>query len=394
MALFFRSNYKLQSKLRSYAAMESIAKDIESKIRNPTLIYTSLLFDGNTELIKCLVGTDDGCTAAELSPNPRKFFSLAQDLGGGELRLVTGLPGALIYYNTKGIQCTDPVGDPSCLFLAESFFYASCPDAAPSCVNGAETIHTAYRITLQQADAFQKEYGKGVPFLPAEIFYYTLKAADILGSFTDTSCNPGAVMKGYEKTGRPSCECSYPNVPRTIAPLTNRRGPLCRKTANAALVCPADRVFRGLKSDGSANCLTVDEAYDCIPIYPPNNGFEAECPVGYGWMQRTNKQYCFFQCNVRKDDGGSGGNCVSDEAADGRAQRTVGQRTVRGQLLYGSFGRRSGTGNPNMLGIEIPLDEYSINLGMAEYGPNRNGEFQPEGINCQINLSISCCRPK
>lgn len=334
------------------------------------------------------------------------YFTLVYPKSQSIAGAAAGTANRPIYYDTQGLPEDMPNSycknhsHKNCVFQAKSFFYATCPatahcnagaltcdngDTAPSCSNGSKAptcsdgvpakcldsgatelaapvckntstscaygaaqVHIAYEVS--QFKAFDKlgPKFKNLPHSAANATnapaprFFTHQVKDILGSQNTTSCNPGAVIIGFNSNGTPKCKCSLPYIQRSIPPITNQRGEICRLTVASELTCPEDTVFRGLNTDGTAHCLPLDQAYDCKTISYPRpgqplgsqtfssiscaspgdaelaSGAVPDDPSGASyWVQNDYRVDCKFWCTMPQVDRAE---CVSDEAHEDRYQ--------------------------------------------------------------------------
>ncbi|MBI2602637.1 MAG: hypothetical protein HYW48_06240 [Deltaproteobacteria bacterium] len=311
---FFSSTFQSQRRARIRTVFQFIAQDVENKIRTPSSLYLSILDEGNVDLIKCLLGSLDGCTTRLIahdvaSPN---YFALAYPTGTASFDRMSGFPAEPVFFNTQGLKCKEG-GDLECVFQVDTFFFATCPGGeGKTCLEGAEEIHVGYEVSQRPGTlAGMKPFAP----LPKAVNFFTHRVEDILGPFTSSECNPGAIISGYDSRGRAICVCTPPYVSRTESPTENRRGPICRRTMAAELTCPENLVFRGLRSDGTANCVDPSEAYNCIEL-EKTIAETASCPAGY-WVQEDHRQGCAFYCTMPKINSIYRG-CSSNEAAENR----------------------------------------------------------------------------
>ena len=343
---------------RIFTSYQFIAHDIENKLKSPSSMYLSLMLKENTAFMSCLLGAGNGCRSKEVNFDPKNpnYFSLAYQTGATAIDRLTGMPDSPIFYDTQGKRCKRRKNSVRCVFKATTFFYATCdPKDGLTCLTGPVELHVAYSVS--QLPKTLTDLGFSFKPLPRTIRFHTHKLVDILGPFRDSDCNPGAVIVGYDRRGRSRCECRQPYVPIDVEPFRTRRGPICRATLAAELTCPKDLVFRGLKPDGTANCLSPTEAYHCISFQSTNMNADA-CPRGY-WVQEDRRSGCKFYCTIPKQ---ASSWCKSDESNEDRAWDTA--HTAQ---IY-----RTVTGNINQV---HKSQQYRIGLG------------------CDTRTLV-CCQPK
>ncbi len=322
MSQFFGSSNKIQRRAKARASMQFIASDIENKLKSPSSLYLSLLDATNANYIQCVLGSGVGCTSALTHPptdGNYNFFALDYASGLQSVGVMTNVdPVTPIYYDVSGLQCKKPgPTNPNCAFQAQTFFYATCENNASTCAFGPAEIHVAYRV-IQVPHSLPDL--APLPSLPQSSHFFTHQVKNILGPYVNSSCNPGAVIRGYNANGSPNCVCSSPYtqayiMPANVVPLKNIRGPICRKITQSELTCPENTVFRGLTPTGLANCLPASSAYICIPA-SPYGSLSARCPPGY-WVQQDQRSGCQFHCTMPKQDA-TWTACNSNEAKDDR----------------------------------------------------------------------------
>ncbi len=342
------------------------------------------------------------------NPAKKNFFTLVypktQNLAGA----AAGTDRRPIFYDTQGLPEDMPNSycknhnDVNCVFQAKAFFYATCPDSpsctsgvitcenldthpscssgsrAPTCSNGAPAkcidltgnevgppvcqststpctlgaaqVHIAYEVSQFKHFANLGSDFKALPHSAAlttdaaKPRFFTHQIKDVLGSENSTSCNPGAIIIGFNSNGTPKCKCSLPYVQRSVFPLTNQRGEICRMTLADDLTCPDGEVFRGLNPDGTAHCLPLDQAYECKTISSPRpwqpvgsqvfgaiscsspgdselgagGSIPPDDPNGVSyWVQNDYRVDCKFWCTMPQVDWAE---CQSDEAHEDRYQ--------------------------------------------------------------------------
>lgn len=368
MAQFFLTSVRIQRTNKHKTAMRYLALDIENKLKTASSIYLSLLDPQNIDLIKCTLGTLDGCTNTLVSydPGAPNYFALHYRTQNDDSQAITSEdPDAPLIYDTNGILCPEgePTGDAQCAFQAETFFYASCDPAEGSstCEYGPALLHVAYRVsqipgTLSNQQRFQD--------LPRSIHFYTHQVSNILGSTMTAVCNPGAVVAGYDRRGYSICRCSGRYVD---SGMTNRNGPICSDTVDSAHYCPQmNQIFRGLNPDGTANCVDIDDAYECIDLDTSLEDYHADmtqrCPAGY-WVQEEKRADCSFWCTMPKH-GGTWVACSVDEASDPRSPGGVYDGSVQGDSELGKI-ECEGWQCPNNL--ECMLGECYSKLNTSHY---------------------------
>lgn len=384
-----------QKKVRAKAVMQSIAKDIEYKLKNPLSIYESILQGDNVDLIQCMVpDIPPGCEDKLRKRDVPVGFKLAtQSDTPGRPDIIAGTAAAPVFYDITGRQCTfDQVKDPNCVFKAESFFYVTCPIDRPGCAqqdgtqkiySPPDVVHVGYQVT--QMPGTLKKLGTFDP-IPKYKYFYSLRTLDIYGPYQNSKCNLGAILKGYRADGAAICECTQPNITKTTPPVKNRRGVLCEATKNELLTCGPNQVWRGYRSDGTALCLDFDDAYDCrhLQFEPGDEGYlRGDCSTlagnGY-WVSSDARVNCSFYCAVQKDGENSDGfgYCKSDDTNDDRTE-----------------------GPWPKLGPGVPTGKakgrYMSGGAFGKYGyldgAATEKNFLPEGLNC-LSRNLTCCRAK
>ena len=332
---FFNSSAKAKQVIKARRAMESIAQDVENKVRIPELLLLSTLDSvNNKRFTGCVIGADEGCTTDLQSYNPaapNKFSLLYQkkvdkigNLSGGPM--LGDKESKLGYYDLSGRACEsrmskeDKSSDGSCIFKVSTFYYATCEsnpkDAScrrgSACTCGAEHVHTAYTVEVDTDTTdwkrLQEERGwtkRMFPKLPRVLKFHSMPAEKILGPWVDSTCNYGASIRGYDIKGTAICKCSAPFVQSG----SNRRGPLCAKEKKEKFFCKGETVFTGLNENGQAICKKQEEVLDCYSMYWYEAYHGLSCRPGY-YMQNYSFGNCLFYCQV----GGSGGDCTSSDA--------------------------------------------------------------------------------
>ncbi len=375
---FFSQTFKAQRRARIKTAYQFIAQDIENKLKNPGSIYASVMNDGSgnalciapgpscvvSPLTQCLLGFGNGCTTQLTQHNPAapNYFALNYAMyTSNDSGLVTsGDANNPIYYNADGVRCT--LGSKLCMFKAVTFWYGVCETSAP-CTQASE-IHVAYQVSQITPNPLP-ELGNPFPPLPASTHFFMHQVKDILGAWMNNSCYPGAVVIGFSRQGRPLCECRPPYVATGVS---GSRGPVCRLILAPELTCSdPNTVFRGLTTDGRANCVSVNDAYDCVsPVATGTIGQAAVCPAGY-WTQDDSRTDCTFNCTMPKQDGTW--SCGSNEAADTRS--AGGYRQINDLVQPAAYTLLMGDGDDHRV---------SVNQGYKM------------GLVCSPK-TLKCCRP-
>lgn len=333
MAQFFASTTRVQKRAKVKGAMQFIAQDIENKLKTPSSLYLSLTDPSNFQFISCVLGAGDGCTSVltkfdpNSPPSTWNYFALNYaDTANSSLRMTSSSFGAPILYDTDGLPCPSKIGSHApCVFQAYTFFYATCdPSDGNICKFGPAQVSVAYKVT--QVPNTLTDLNPSFKALPEGIHFFTHQTKDILGPFSNSTCNPGAIIQGYDRRGYAKCKCSGKYVPNTDIP-ENRFGPLCRPVQSVELKCPdPNTVFRGLTPDGKANCVDPKDAYDCVAGTPAGS-LQARCPTGY-WVQEDLRQGCRYYCTIPKTDGTA--DCSSNEVGDNRDSK--GQRRISDKI--------------------------------------------------------------
>jgi hypothetical protein len=315
MTQFFFSSIKMDKKNKIKAVMTFLAGDIENKLKSPSTIYLSLLDNANANLIQCVLGTLTGCTNSLVTYNANNpnYFALNYATGvSSAARMTSASANNPTYYDKDGLITTIRAKR---VFVAKTFFYATCdPVDGTTCLRGPASVQVAYVVS--QIPGTLPEFGTGIfRDIPRAVHFFSHQVKDILGTFNTSTCNPGAVISGYDRRGYATCRCSSPYIQGTFP--NNRFGPICRLLLAAEVYCPnPNTVFRGLTTDGRANCLPASAAYDCISGTPLNL-VGARCPAGY-WVQEDIRPNCKYYCTIPKADGGQALWCNSDERAEDR----------------------------------------------------------------------------
>lgn len=423
-AQFFGYSRNEKLKLRARFAMEHLANDVEDKLRAPSSIYLSTLAaSDNGNFIKCLLGTADGCTPelTRFDPANPKRFALAYTVTANTLSLMSSGDVNRIGYTINGSRCDSArCWSPSshckpeaqCVFTVDTFFYATCPvdDLADPvcgpCKCGPEQIHTTYRVS--QIPGTLPQLGTaGFPPIPKTQHFTTLTAAQIFGPTSNSSCNLGATIGGYDVKGHAKCQCAQPYIPTGAI---NRRGPTCRLTTEDELKCPDTKIFRGLNSDGTPLCIEPSDAYRCINVtaQPGNEIIQdfdqgrATCPDSSYWVQQDVTDDCSFWCGVSK----SGGRCYSDACAltdpnDG--SHSLCQARVLGDLDIYTRGYRDHYAIPDrssedssdssqfFQGVDSSQGPDVGAAGAGLYPLTANSKMK-DGLICKVRRLI-CCKP-
>lgn len=344
---FYANNQRLQHKMRVRSVQETIAADVEAKLKSATSIYISLLSSSNKDLLQCIEGVGTGCssklTTVPTIPTDRNKFALLYPTGANQYQAISSVPGKSVYYNTKGqVGCT--ASDRLCIFEVETFFYATCPIsddksplvAAPSTCNngnGAAQIHLGYEV--KQTKPYNAS-GVDVtnPSIPKRTKFFSLTGHEILAVGGNNDCNQGAAITGYSYTGKPICQCRQPFIQavQNGTQLSNRRGPLCNPTTDDLLDCADGEVYVGLQADGTPRCEPFSSAYDCYEVggsldskiddYYQGGG---DCGSDY-WLAGHVRENCRFYCAM----GGGGGICGVDEDKEKRTDYIHRERDIDG----------------------------------------------------------------
>lgn len=360
MSQFFGSTIQEKKKFELLAVMGFIAKDIENKLKSPMSIYISLLDDSNTKLIECVLGAGTGCTSEltsfdSIHPN-YNYFALNYSTGvTTSLRMTSADASSPILYDKQGAICKK--NDSNCVFAAHTFFYASCdPADGKTCTRGPASVSVSYKVSLVPGRL--KEFGAAFKSLPGGIHFFTHQLKDILGPFTNSTCNPGAIIQDFDRRGYATCRCSPPFVKGTLP--DNRFGPICRKILETELSCAdPNLIFRGLNPDGTANCIRPEDAYECITATPVGS-LNARCPIGY--MVRDDvRSGCKFYCTIPKQDATI--SCSSNEAK-----------------------------GPSQQFINNVIQPPQYTLSMEDHRKRVSAMYKM-GLICQ-SRTLTCCRPK
>lgn len=364
MTQFIGASLKSRRRSKALSVFQFIAMDVENKLKSPSSMYFSLFDQDNVSFISCLLGAGNGCTTNltakyDINRDNKNYFALLYRVGtaSGDASLSSAFANKPIYYDTNGQKCKMEDKSLICAFKLETFYFVTCDTSnleIKTCLDGPEDVHVAY--SLSQLDGKLKSFGAKFKSLPRTIRFITHSMTDIISSQSHSSCNPGSVITGFQKKGgRPLCKCRPPYISREKEPLGNRKGPFCRMTKKAELTCPDDKIFRGLKGDGTANCLTVDQAFECVSYV--NKGMNVDsCDPGW-WVQEDRRSDCNFYCTIPKQ---SSSICENNESAEDRTNyqgRRIG-RWVNGNVLQ-----------------------------------RRVNKVYPIGLACSSRI-LKCCRPK
>lgn len=296
----FWSSINQQKKSNQLRAVhESLAASIASNLSDPQAIYFSTSLEENGTLLGCLLGVNTRFCAMPSAKVPSDYTSLVKfsliSPGSNTVRTPR-------YYDAQGNPCANNTGsqDPSCVFLAETFFFPICPNKELTCFQ-AEEFRFAYRI--QQIKPHPSLKGATLPELPSsgKPQYIPHRTIEILGLYHNTACHFGSILEGFTPTGQPICTCRYPYRKRHQPPLEDKFGkPYCSKVPEADATCEAKQIFRGLKPDGTAYCVPYNDAFDCKTY----TSLEKTCPSGY-WLNHFKMAQCTYTCTIP----GGGGKC-------------------------------------------------------------------------------------
>jgi len=395
MTQFFSQNIKLEKQNKIKAAMEFLAQDIENKLKTPSSIYLSLLDGNNLSLSQCILGWSTGCTAALTTPGSQNPFALNYDVGLNQIgkRLTNPTSVALAYYDVNGLPCNRQQTPLTCVFTAETFFYATCdPTEAtfPTCLYGPAEVHVGYSVKKLAGTltSYSSTIFKNLPTNPR---FFTHQTKNILGITSNSTCPIGSVITGYDRRGYPSCECKSPYIQQGNL----RYGPRCVLLTANQLKCADGLIYRGISSNGTAMCENPYQAYSCIDANPVAD-LGAKCPAGYWVMQdyrpstprpvpynipyqnswwEDNGVYppagCYFSCTLPDIRGGSW-DCGSSELGDNRYDGGMqGSVTISGNIsdLYNT-----------------------IDVSDTENSPanNRNNAVYKKGLVCP-SRKLMCC---
>jgi len=375
---FYQHAARAKQAVRLQAVQEALAQNIASKLQSPSSLYLSLLDTNNADFIRCVIGTETGCTETLTKPPVgeagKNFFTLHY-----QTSTVTSLPLSSINYTSQGVPgCTPDM--PTCLFQAKTFFYGVCPPVGtdalvhpPSCLQGAQEVYVGY--TVQQIQPSPNGGGAFLPPLPRVAQMYPISVLKIMGTYANASCNPGATASGYSPDGVLTCKCSLPYIPSTdLAP--NRRGTLCALLAPPNFSCPVTLIYHGLDANGKPICKTFEDSYECQTV--SGDQFTASggtCGDEY-WMEMYTRGTCTFYCAVTQ----GGGACSSLETTGGDA---------RDQGMYVNQ-----TLDTSGWGISmIQTVQGMAKPGAAIYPSSSVTAEVKQGMIC-TNGKLSCCKQK
>ena len=355
-AQFFGATFKAQRIARIKAVYQFVAQDLANKLNTPSNLYLSLLLANNASAyVRCLLNAEITNPMDELNsvcldlnlttfdptnPLPNNIFALAYQTGIANLAIMTGDSGGNVQlYDTTGLPCRGPdvrtdqgqtILGPKplnsqlypCVFQAAAYFYVSCGLSDPDCLSGPQVVNVGYQVS--QVAPIE---GQSQPFqpIPQSIHFTPIQMKDILGTFYNSTCNPGALVSGYNPNGTAICSCAIPYTQALNAsiPLVNNRGPICQMLTAAQLTCPQGLLFRGVLPNGMANCVNPADAYNCISTGPGANDINPsgsineiqKCPAGY-FVQTDYRRDCYFYCTIPKANSTS---CGSNEFNDSRS---------------------------------------------------------------------------
>jgi type II secretory pathway pseudopilin PulG len=374
---FYQNAARSKKYIRIQAVQEALAHDIRSKLQIPSALYASLLDPKNEALIRCVMGVDSGCTEALTSQphreSDRNLFTLHHSTGPSTSEAISS-----IYYSYLGKRNCAP-SDKSCVFKVDTFFYALCPIGDdptlghPSiCTTGAQEVRLGYSVSQIKEVAGQPLLST----LPRLMKFYTLSVTDILGSYRNGSCNPGAVPSGYMETGTMNCACKLPYITSSrYAP--NRRGPVCAHLSASSLACPAGLLYHGLNESGVPICKTFADSYECKTLSDADfDSSHGSCGEGY-WIQRYTRGSCNFYCAV----GNGGGACTSWETATSSDTRL--------SAAYANKTLDTSRWSPR----DLASAQRILQPGMQIYSGSAVDTWVKEGMVCEGG-TISCCKQK
>ncbi len=427
VAQFYGQANQVKQKMRIRAIQESIAKDVENKLRTPSAIYMSLLHRDNLPLLQCLEGVGSGCTKTLTTPPARKnprynFFALVYPTSLSTFDPISSATAKSIYYSITGERgCKKE--DNACIFEVKTFYYTVCPikaasktilvSSAPSeCQDGAEEIKLAYRVTQVKDFKVNRDVlVSKLPEIPESINFSTITAREIFGPQVNMACNQGAVIVGYDKTGKVRCECRQPYV---VAPVPgNRKGPLCNLTEIESFKCAEGQVYKGLNAQGTANCVALEDAYDCKSFCGTwrvdtqagactkenyDRYFaEPTCGPDY-WVSMTRRRNCKFACAVGK----GGGSCNADEHEDAVNADSLYLGDLRDVAAPSHVYQSVGINEPDELDSTYKNQIVSLmkpgetwNTGTSDKDP-RKASISPKVRHAYVCdfVEFRCCKPK
>lgn len=302
---FFRNTEKTKKKIYLKRVMERISNDLYQKSRDPFSVYLSLRDELNQDFRDCVYGSTSGCSA--LDEASRSGFRLNQRVSSESTEAITGAlndSDSPVCFNTNGALC--PCSDEitkgaTCAFITESSFYVTCPENSNGipCEKGADSVHITY--TIKQRSGVLKSLGDPMRDLPEREFFIHHTAESIFNPSYNSECNTGAVLIGFDTTGRGLCQCTS-TYEKTGE---NNRGPLCTLKESVQFECPEYTVPIAMDANSNIQCLTFDEAYVCETY--EGEAAKEPCPQGY-WVQKYHRNNCRFHCTIKDPNGGECSN--------------------------------------------------------------------------------------